>query len=75
MSFKAEVKTTPSEPFASNALRFATESEATAYARDLAGRWTLVLAWQVVKSPDPVNSRWSEEKGLEYLKNEEGKAA
>lgn len=54
-SFKAEVQADSSGSWASNALRFATEAEAEAYAEDLASRWTLVHGTRVVASDDPVN--------------------
>jgi hypothetical protein len=56
-SFAAEVIADNSGKFAGNALRFATEAEASEYARDLSWRWTLVREWRVVASPDPVNYR------------------
>lgn len=37
-----------------NALRFDTREEAEAYARDLAGRWMLVISWRVVDDSTPL---------------------
>lgn len=58
-SFKAEVIADNSGKFCGNGLRFATQEEAEAYAKDLAWRWTLVREWRVVDSGDPVNYRWN----------------
>lgn len=55
MSFKAEVVADRSGKFCGNGLAFATEGEAMAYAKDLAGRWTLVTDYRVVPSDEPVN--------------------
>ncbi|MEK9735992.1 MAG: hypothetical protein VW239_01550 [Candidatus Nanopelagicales bacterium] len=55
MSYAPEVQTDSSGKWAGNALRFATEAEADAWAADLAMRWTLVRDIRVVESPDPVN--------------------
>ena len=55
LSFAPEVQADRSGTWAGNALRFATEAEADAYARDLARRWFLVTATRVVPSHDPVN--------------------
>ncbi len=46
--------------WSSNALRFATEEEALANAKDLFNRWTLSSDFRVEESPDPVNYRWVE---------------
>ena len=55
MSFKPEVQTDNTGAWYGNALRFATREEAEASARDLAGRWLLVLAHRASESEDPVN--------------------
>jgi hypothetical protein len=55
VSWKAEVIADSSGKFEGNGLRFATQPEAEAYARDLMARWTLVREWRVVESDDPVN--------------------
>jgi hypothetical protein len=39
-------------------LRFETQREALAYARDLEFRWSAVRDKRVVKSEDPVNYSW-----------------
>lgn len=57
MSFASEVIADDSGTWAGNALRFASESEADAYVKDLASRWTLVRETRVVPSDDPVNYR------------------
>ena len=46
--WKVEVIADNSGKWVSNALTFATEGEAMAYAIDLASRWTLVREWRVV---------------------------
>lgn len=58
MSFKAEVIADSSGQWTGNMLRFATREEAEAYVRDLAIRWTSVIATRVVESNDPVNYAW-----------------
>lgn len=62
MSFKPEVVADSSGTWAGNALRFATADEAEAYVRDLAARWTLVIATRVVESDDPVSARINDNK-------------
>jgi len=57
-SFKAEVIADASGKWSSNSLRFATEAEAEAYVRDLAGRWTSVRETRVVASDDQVGHAW-----------------
>lgn len=54
--------------WAGNALRFATKEEAEANARDLSGRWMLVMDARADESTDPVNYRWVNGKGLEAVK-------
>ncbi|HEY1437398.1 MAG TPA: hypothetical protein VGG82_07835 [Casimicrobiaceae bacterium] len=49
MTYKVEVIADDSGKWCGNALRFAEHDEAEAYARDLAGRWTLVRDWRVVE--------------------------
>jgi hypothetical protein len=55
LSFAPEVIADNSGKFCGNALRFATEAEATIYVKDLERRWMLVVATRVVPSPEPVN--------------------
>lgn len=59
MSYKAEVIADSTGKWCSNGLAFESESEATEYARDLAGRWTAVREWRVSPSDEPVNYRWN----------------
>lgn len=66
-SWKPMVKTGSDPKWYGNALRFATEEEARANARDLAGRWLLVVDYTAEKSEDPPNYRWDSEKGLVAL--------
>lgn len=59
MSFRAEVKVYGESGYNGNALRFRTKKEAESYAKDLAGRWSLVDKWRVVgRDPSPVNYKW-----------------
>jgi hypothetical protein len=55
MSFKPGARTTEREPFAFNALRFATREEAEQWAADLFMRWTACQDTTVEESTDPVN--------------------
>jgi hypothetical protein len=57
-SYKPEVQADSSGKWTSNALRFASETEAQIYAVDLAIRWTAVRDTRVVESGDPVTSAW-----------------
>lgn len=57
-SYAVEVIADNSGEFVGNAIRLATEVEAVAYGRDLAGRWMLVREWRVVESEDEPNYRW-----------------
>jgi len=54
MSFKAMVKTPGDRDWVCNVLRFATFEEAETYGKDLANRWTLVIARETHESDDPV---------------------
>jgi len=56
-SYKVEVNTAgdPPDSWASNALRFKTESDAQVYALDLALRWTAVRDWRVAESDEEPN--------------------
>lgn len=55
-SFQPEVQTVDSRGvWNTNALRFPTEAEALAWAKDLARRWTLVEAHRAVPSEDEPN--------------------
>lgn len=49
--------TTDGQGWATNALRFATESEAKDYAVDLSGRWLAVRACRVVVADTPDRER------------------
>jgi len=53
-SWAPEVSTDSTGKFYGNALRFATESEAYASARELASRWLLVRDYRAAPSSDPV---------------------
>jgi hypothetical protein len=58
-SYAVEVIADNSGEWVGNGLRFATQSEAEAYACDLAYRWTLVRETRVVACDDAVNSEWT----------------
>jgi hypothetical protein len=60
MSWKIEVVVDDSGEWEGDPLRFETEREALAYARDLEFRWSAVRDKRVVKSEEPVNCRWPE---------------
>lgn len=57
MSWKAEVIADNSGSWCANALRFATQAQAEAYAKDLMRRWSLVRRWRVVESEDAVTEK------------------
>lgn len=65
MSYRPMVST--GGAFAGNALRFATRAEAEASAHDLAMRWTLVEAFRVDESEDPINCEWDPVAGNVHL--------
>lgn len=50
-----------------NAVRFATEEEALASARDLMSRWFLVENYGAEYSEDPVNCAWDQTRGNVHL--------
>jgi hypothetical protein len=51
--FKVEVRADSSRVWSGNALIFASELEAFAYARDLAARWTVVGDYRIVRIDTP----------------------
>lgn len=57
-SYAPQVRTGNDPKFYGNALRFATQAEAEANVADLAGRWFLVVATQVVESDDAPTHAW-----------------
>lgn len=61
-SYAPEVRTGDDPKFYGNALRFATFEEAEAYAKDLMGRWLLVVEYRAVPASGEVNYRWDSEK-------------
>jgi hypothetical protein len=61
-SFCAEVKTYGDEKFYRNQIRFATEAEAMAAAKNLWGRWTEVESYRTAETDDEPNSRWDSSK-------------
>ena len=66
MSWKPEVIADSSGKWYGNALRFATREEAAANVRDLMMRWFAVRDTRVVKTDDPVNYGYVDER-LESL--------
>lgn len=56
-NWKPEVQTGNDKNWYGNALVFATRKEAEYSARDLMGRWLLVVDYRAVESDDPVNYR------------------
>jgi hypothetical protein len=57
-SWRPEVDVGETEKWSANGLRFATEEEALANARDLMSRWMLVRECRAAPSDDPPNYRW-----------------
>ena len=57
-SYRIEVQADSSGTWSSNALRFAEEQEAEAYARDLYVRWPVVRQYRVTPSDDAPTDRW-----------------
>jgi hypothetical protein len=58
VSWKIEIVVDDSGEWESDPFRFETLDEALAYARDLEFRWAAVRDRRVVKSEDPVNRTW-----------------
>ena len=58
MSWKAEIIADPNGEWTGNALRFAAEEEADAYALDLAWRWAAVRKSRVVECEQPITYAW-----------------
>lgn len=59
MSWKTEVQADSSGTWRGNGLRFATEEEAKAYAKDLMFRWTSMRSWRTVEADEPVTDYWT----------------
>lgn len=59
MSWKVEVVMDDSGEWEGDSLRFASEQEALAYARDLEFRCSAVRDKRIVRSEDPPTHRWS----------------
>ncbi len=55
MSLKPSVSTDGGQTFNQNALAFATEAEALAFATDLFNRWLSCTDYRAVESDEPVN--------------------
>jgi hypothetical protein len=52
-AFRVDCAVRGESRYASNALTFATEEDAEAYARDLYSRWTMLESWRVVPVDTP----------------------
>jgi hypothetical protein len=59
MSWKVEVVMDDSGEWECDSLRFASQQEAVAYARDLEFRCSALRDKRVMESRDPVNHRWT----------------
>lgn len=64
-SYKPQVQTDNTGKWYDNALRFATRDEALDNARDLMGRWMLVVGYGAAPSEDPVNYAYVNHKLVE----------
>jgi hypothetical protein len=58
-SFKVEVQADSTRQWSGNLLRFATEQEAEAYARDLWSRWSAVRQYRVVRVDEEPTDAWN----------------
>jgi len=59
MNWKVELIVDDTDEWEGGSLRFDTEQEALAYARDLELRWSAVRDKRIVKSEDPAGDGWS----------------
>ena len=59
MNWKVELIVDDTDEWEGDSLRFDTEQEALAYARDLELRWSAVRDKRIVKSEDPAGDGWS----------------
>lgn len=57
MSWQPELQVSGEAGWHTNALRFATQEEALASAKDTFSRWLLATAYRAAPSDDPVNYR------------------
>lgn len=67
MSYKPVVQVFNESGWHDNQLRFATHEEALSNARDLSNRWTLVRAFDVQESSDPVNYAYQDGRLVEVV--------
>lgn len=74
-SWKAEFQVVNDPVFYDNAIRFATETEATFYAANKLVVWTAAVDSRVVESDDPPNYAWSNATGLLRLPEEKTRDA
>ncbi len=64
MAYRTEVQADSSGTWAGNGLFFKTRKEAEAYANDLFCRWAAVRQWRVVRSTNPVNYVWKNDRAV-----------
>jgi len=69
MTYRVGCKTTPTEPWVYNGLRFATRGEAETYGADLFQRWLALEAYEVHESDEPANYSMSDD-GLKRIEEE-----
>ena len=67
VSFKPAVRVYGQKDLIHNAICFATFREAEQYADNLMDRWTMVEAYTVTTSTDPVNYTYTPENGLQPI--------
>jgi hypothetical protein len=63
-SYRVEVQADAGGAWSGNALRFAEEQEAEAYARDLWGRWSAVRAYRVSPVEDRPTHQWDGDRAV-----------
>jgi hypothetical protein len=66
-TWAAEVIADSSGRWSGNGLRFGTQLQAEAYARDLYSRWTLVTEFRATPTYDPLNAVWNSTTGVIHL--------
>jgi len=69
MSYKVGCKTSATEPWVYNALRFGTTEEAETYGADLFGRWLALEAYEVHESDEATTYTMGDD-GLKRIEEE-----
>jgi len=69
MSYKIGCKTSATEPWVYNALRFGTTEEAETYGADLFGRWLALEAYEVHESDETATYTMGDD-GLKRIEEE-----